>query len=572
MKRCKELCLTGSGMLVTTLTLGVLVAFAQSLPVARPAVEDIPAPGVLNNLQLVGSNPLVDPLLGIPRGMNAGLAIAGNCAFVGSRNGFQDTLVLDISSPASPTVVGVLPHIPGASARELKALNDLNTLVVENLRRGGDSAVLGISPGSIVQNALQIYQVPSPCKSISGANLKATLALEDKPHEFFLWRDPLNPNRILAYVSYFSPIFTGRTGTVDIRVYDLTGIAQGPSLGTMDASHFRKAEFSMTALGIPATVAVPSTFAGAATGTQPPFAFDQTVHSMSVSVDGTRVFVSAYNFGFYEIDATPLAQQTSCDPTTPTTTSPTGHCLTKLNLDPLARYTYHPPFESGTHSALKIPGRPYVYLVDEDEPGACPWGWVRIISAEPASMAALDIGSLSPAMFPAQFGGFALPENNPENCTANVAKFSQGGVGTFAAPLVTFSAHNPLVFPNLVIEAFWSGGLRVVSIDNPSLPLEGGFFFPAPPRDERFCFDDTANACFKLQTHPIIQQRPKTIPEILMWSYPTLKDGLVYVVDVNSGLFVLKYTGPGADQLPAKGICTSDAIQSPGFAPCQPFQ
>ena len=374
MNRCKELCLAGSGMLVTTVTLGVLVAFAQSLPVARPAVEDIPAPGVSNNLQLVGSNPLVDPLLGIPRGMNAGLAIAGNCAFVGSRNGFQDTLVLDISSPATPTVVGVLPHIPGASARELKALNDLNTLVVEDLRRGGDSAVLGISPGSIVQNALQIYQVPSACRSISGANLKATLALEDKPHEFFLWRDPLNPNRILAYVSYFSPIFTGRTGTVDMRVYDLTGIAQGPPLGTMDASLFRKAEFSLTALGIPATVAVPSTFAGASTGAQPPFAFDQTVHSMSVSVDGTRVFVSAYNFGFFEIDSTPLVQQTSCDPSTPTTTSPTGHCLTKLNLDPLARYTYHPPFESGTHSALKIPGRPYVYLVDEDEPGACPWG------------------------------------------------------------------------------------------------------------------------------------------------------------------------------------------------------
>ena len=268
MTRCKEVRLGVFGTLVT-LTLGVLAAAAQSLPAARPAVENIPPPGVMNNVQLVGSNPLVDPLLGIPRGMNAGLAIAGTCAFVGSRNGFQDSLVLDISNPASPAVVGVLSHIPGASARELKALNDLNTLVVENLRRGGDSAVLGISKGSIVQNALQIYQVPSPCTSISGANLKATLALEDKPHEFFLWRDPLNPNRILAYVSYFSPIFTGRTGTVDIRVYDLTGIAQGPSLGTMDASLFRKAEFSMTALGIPATVSVPSTFADAATGAQP---------------------------------------------------------------------------------------------------------------------------------------------------------------------------------------------------------------------------------------------------------------------------------------------------------------
>src|SRR5262249_41664589 len=238
MNRCKEVWVVGLGIAVVVLP--VFAAFAQSttsagLPTARPAVENIAAPGLLQNLQLVGSNLLVDSLLRIPRGMNAGLAIAGNCAFVGSRNGFQDTLVLDISNPASPTVVGVLPHIPGASARELKALNDLNTLVIEDFRRGGDSAVLGIAKGSIVQNALQIYQVPSSCTSISNANLKATLALEDKPHEFFLWRDPLDPNRILAYVSYWSPIFTGRTGTVDIRVYDLTGIAQGPSLGTLDA-------------------------------------------------------------------------------------------------------------------------------------------------------------------------------------------------------------------------------------------------------------------------------------------------------------------------------------------------
>ncbi len=183
MNRCKGVAVVGLGVLVVMLS--VFVAFAQnttspSLPTARPAVENIPVPGLLQNLQLVGSNPLVDPLLGIPRGMNAGLAIAGNCAFVGSRNGFQDSIVLDISNPATPTIAGVLSHIPGASAREVKALNDLNMLVIENLRRGGDSAVLGIPKGSIVQNALQIYQVPSPCTSISGANLKATLALEDK--------------------------------------------------------------------------------------------------------------------------------------------------------------------------------------------------------------------------------------------------------------------------------------------------------------------------------------------------------------------------------------------------------
>ena len=29
-----------------------------------------------------------------------------------------------------------------------------------------------------------------------------------------------------------------------------------------------------------------------------------------------------------------------------------------------------------------------------------------------------------------------------------------------------------------------------------------------------------------------------------MWSYPIIKDGLIYVVDVRNGLYILKYHGP----------------------------
>jgi hypothetical protein len=32
-----------------------------------------------------------------------------------------------------------------------------------------------------------------------------------------------------------------------------------------------------------------------------------------------------------------------------------------------------------------------------------------------------------------------------------------------------------------------------------------------------------------------------------MWSYPILRDGLIYVSDIQSGLYVLKYGGPGAE-------------------------
>ena len=29
-----------------------------------------------------------------------------------------------------------------------------------------------------------------------------------------------------------------------------------------------------------------------------------------------------------------------------------------------------------------------------------------------------------------------------------------------------------------------------------------------------------------------------------MWSYPVIQDGLIYVVDLRNGLYILKYNGP----------------------------
>jgi hypothetical protein len=39
------------------------------------------------------------------------------------------------------------------------------------------------------------------------------------------------------------------------------------------------------------------------------------------------------------------------------------------------------------------------------------------------------------------------------------------------------------------------------------------------------------------------------IDKVVVWSYPVIKDGLIYVVDVRNGLYVLKYTGPFANEV-----------------------
>ena len=34
-----------------------------------------------------------------------------------------------------------------------------------------------------------------------------------------------------------------------------------------------------------------------------------------------------------------------------------------------------------------------------------------------------------------------------------------------------------------------------------------------------------------------------------MWSYPIIRNGVIYVIDVRNGLFILRYTGPHAEEV-----------------------
>jgi hypothetical protein len=51
-------------------------------------------------------------------------------------------------------------------------------------------------------------------------------------------------------------------------------------------------------------------------------------------------------------------------------------------------------------------------------------------------------------------------------------------------------------------------------------------------------------------------------------------NGHIVYSDENMGVYVLKYTGPYADQIPQKGLCIShnpNAV-AVGFEPCAPFK
>lgn len=100
---------------------------------------------------------------------------------------------------------------------------------------------------------------------------------------------------------------------------------------------------------------------------------DVALHSVGVNYSGTRRHLSYLGGGYLIADSNKLAR---------------GDARPRFRLiTPVAhRVPYTNP---GAHSAVKVPGRPYVVLTEEvygdfldeligaDEHG-CPWGWVKI--------------------------------------------------------------------------------------------------------------------------------------------------------------------------------------------------
>ena len=44
-----------------------------------------------------------------------------------------------------------------------------------------------------------------------------------------------------------------------------------------------------------------------------------------------------------------------------------------------------------------------------------------------------------------------------------------------------------------------------------------------------------------------------------MWSFPIIKDGLIYVVDIRNGLYVLRYLGPHRSEVDGIGFLEANS-------------
>ena len=127
------------------------------------------------------------------------------------------------------------------------------------------------------------------------------------------------------------------------------------------------------------------------------------------------------------------------------------------------------------------------------------------------------------------------------------------------------------------VATWYGGGLRAVDITNPQSPFELGFFFNRPAPEVKWCAEGAAGPCADPEVDAEgVPVRTKQLlpPDVFARSYPIAMNGHIVYSDENMGVYVLKYTGPHANEIPAKGLCISHnpSVTAPGYEPCAPYR
>lgn len=233
------------------------------------------------------------------------------------------------------------------------------------------------------------------------------------------------------------------------------------------------------------------------------------LHSMGLNEDGTRTYVAYQGGGVLVLDTSDVAANLL---------NPEIHLLTSIGTQPVWG-------DPGAHSAVKIPGRDLVLTTDEaygNRPGGgfqsvgCPWGWMRL----------LDI---SDETSPTIVGEYRTAQNDPAYCA------TPEGMDPLNTWFTSYSSHNPTVLSSLAFMTWHSGGLLAISLADPADPSQVGLYVPEP--------------LLTVATEDPALSRGTA--KVVMWSYPIIRDGLIYVVDIRNGLYILRYTGPGAEDVSA---------------------
>jgi hypothetical protein len=470
----------------TKLVLGALVALLAAQVGGPTKGAAVTMPGTASNFTLVGHDAL------FYRGENAAPALFDHYIYVGSRSDgthlHSGVEVVDIADPTNPVTIGEIALDPTMTAGYTS--RELRVWpqqqVLMVLYFGCSALIHACTSGSDTGE--------QPLTRINFFDLSGSHAAA--PVLTSTYKPITTPHEMFLWVDPQKPasrallLWTSPNNS-------------GMQLVATDLSGWKSAVFKETS------------FFSAVTGysSAQQSAFDVRLHSLSLSPDGARAYLAYLGGGVLILDTSQLASGVA---------SPVISEITPVSGRAFWDY-------EGAHSSVKIPGKPYILTTEEiygkGTPamqaafgpafGGCPWGWMRIVDmSDPANLKVVS--------------EFKVDENQQSFC-ANVS--------TAQDNFSSYASHNPTVLPDLAISTWHSGGLRAVDLTDPVHPVQDGFYVPTPET---------------LQAGEVHTMDPALEPGsngTIAWSYPIIRNGLIYYIDIANGLYVVKYSGPHTDEV-----------------------
>ena len=465
-------------------------------------------PGTAKHFRLVGHDPL------FARGMNAAIALYDTgertYVYVGNRTDGQakhphpGILIVDTTTPSDPAVVGEIPASvaapnaagtpEGVTSRELRVWPQKKLLIELTFRCS--SVIHDCPPGNDTTFPFdyKFFDLGDPVhpRLIGRHVTRSQAGTAIKPHEFYLWIDPKDGARALLWES--TPSSSTDPSRPNFVIEDISDVPDGGPVRLVAQGNWNN-QFEDG--GAPAA-----------------YDLDLAVHSMTPTFDGTVTHMAYLRGEYLALDTSKVAN---------------GEVLPgaveNLNDDLITDPANRPRWGAGnhcgghtaegcseSHSSVPVPGRPYVLNVDEvygsfTTPSfGWPWGWVRLIG-------------VSDPTHPQIVGEYKIHENTTAYVPDPVTE-----------QFTSYSSHNPAVLPKLAFDAWHSGGLQAINIADPTHPTQAGWFSPTP----------LASVATE---DPALSRGPN---KVVMWSFPIIHDGLVYVVDIRNGVYILEYRGAHA--------------------------
>ena len=115
----------------------------------------------------------------------------------------------------------------------------------------------------------------------------------------------------------------------------------------------------------------------------------------------------------------------------------------------------------------------------------------------------------------------------------------------------TWTSHNPTLTAHLALVSWYSAGLQVFGLDDPAHPQRLAELRPGG-------------------VNPTLRDVQLGTTAAMTWSYPVIAAGLIYVVDINQGLLVLRYQGPHQDEVSTTAFAEGNSNLVSAAVPAAP--